>query len=248
MRKTLVLTGVFVLFAAAAASAQQPAPPKPYKPVAVTLPAAVNDAGLTKLRAQLSDAAKKRDRAALAKLIVGKGFFWARNGGNAADKKKSGVDNLSITHGLTNTDGAGWDMLAGYAEDPTAAPSPVAKGALCAPADPGFDEKALRALLDATQSDLLEWAYPVADGAEVRATPQSGAPVIDKLGLYFVRLVPDNSPAAAVASYVRVATPSGKSGYVPADALAPIGNDQLCYLKEAGAWKIGGYIGAGDAQ
>jgi hypothetical protein len=247
MRKTL-LTGAFALLAAASASAQQPAPPKPYKPVAVVLPAAVNDAGLTKLRAQLSDAAKKRDRAALTKLVVGKGFFWARNGGNAADKKKSGIDNLSVTLGLTTKDGAGWDMLAGYAEDPTAAPSPGSKGVLCAPADPGFDEKALRTLLESTQSDLLEWAYPVADGTEVHATPQDSAPVIDKLGLYFVRLVPDNSPAAAVASYVRVAAPSGKSGYVPADALAPIGNDQLCYVKDAGTWKIGGYIGAGDAQ
>jgi hypothetical protein len=248
MRHSVSLAGAFVLVAMSGAFAQQPAAPKPYKPVAVTLPAAVNDASLTKLRTQLGDAAKKRDRATLTKLIVGKGFFWARNAGNAADKKKSGIDNLSVTLGLNNTDGAGWDMLAGYAEDPTAAPSPVAKGVLCAPADPSFDEKALRALLESTQSDLLEWAYPLADGTEVHATPQSGAPAIDKLGLYFVRLVPDNSPAAAVASYVRVATPSGKSGYVPADALAPIGNDQLCYVKDVGGWTIGGYIGAGDAQ
>lgn len=30
------------------------------------------------------------------------------------------------------------------------------------------------------------------------------------------------------------------------DAIAPIGNDQLCYVKEAGDWKIGGYVGTGD--
>jgi len=32
------------------------------------------------------------------------------------------------------------------------------------------------------------------------------------------------------------------------DSIAPIGNDQICYVKDAGGWKIGGYIGGGDSQ
>ena len=32
-------------------------------------------------------------------------------------------------------------------------------------------------------------------------------------------------------------------GYVPADALSPLGNDQLCYVKDATGWKIGGFVG-----
>ncbi len=31
---------------------------------------------------------------------------------------------------------------------------------------------------------------------------------------------------------LRVVTPSGKTGFVPAEALSPLGNDQLCYSKE----------------
>ena len=38
-------------------------------------------------------------------------------------------------------------------------------------------------------------------------------------------------------------TPTGKTGFIPAFALAPLGNDQLCYRKEADGWKIIGYIG-----
>ena len=42
--------------------------------------------------------------------------------------------------------------------------------------------------------------------------------------------------------------PSGKTGYVSIDAIAPMGNDQLCYVNEGGSWKIGGYIGGGEPQ
>ncbi len=50
------------------------------------------------------------------------------------------------------------------------------------------------------------------------------------------------------APYLRIVTPSGKAGFVSADAVAPIGNDQICYVKDGGAWKIGGYIGSGEPQ
>ena len=40
-----------------------------------------------------------------------------------------------------------------------------------------------------------------------------------------------------------IVTPSGKTGFVPAEALNPLGNDQLCYSKEGGGWKISGVIG-----
>jgi hypothetical protein len=39
------------------------------------------------------------------------GFFWLRENGDRADKRKSGVDNLAGALGLHNKDGAGWDML-----------------------------------------------------------------------------------------------------------------------------------------
>lgn len=227
---------------------QAPAPTKPYKVVPITLPGPSTDPTLDAFRGQVAAAIKRKERAALAPLVVAKGFFWDRENGDGADRKKSGLDNLAVALGLNNKEGAGWDMLAGYAEDPSVSPSSQHKGAMCAPADPGFAGKDFNALLDATQTEPSDWGFPVSDGVEVRSAPQTTAPVTEKLGLHFVRVIPDTSPAGASATTLKVVTPGGKTGYVAADSIAPIGNDQLCYVKENGAWKIGGYIGGGDAQ
>ena len=232
--------------AAAQNRSSQPAPTAPYKPVAIVLPQPMTDASFEAMRKQLGEAAKRKDRAAMAPLVVAQGFFWDRDGRNAADKRKFGFANLSAALGLANKEGAGWDILTGYAEDPTASPSPTHTGAICAPADPAFDAKAFAELIKTTNTDATEWGYPVSPGLEVHATAQATGPVIDKLGLHFVRIVPET--ASEQPSYMRIATPSGKSGYVSIDSIAPIGNDQICYVKEGGAWKIGGYIGGGEPQ
>ena len=232
--------------AAAQTKQQLPAPAKPYKPVALTLPQPVGDVGFEDLRKQVTAAAQKKDRAALAKLVATKGFFWERDSGDAADKRKSGADNLAMALGLAKKDGAGWDMLASFADDPTGAPSPDHTGAICAPADPAFNGPEFEALLKATQTDVSDWGYPVSAGLDVHAAPQANAPVIDKLALNFVRVMPD--AAAAAPSYLRIVTPAGKIGFVTADSIAPLGNDQICYIKDGTGWKIGGYIGGGDPQ
>jgi hypothetical protein len=221
-----------------------PAPARPYKALAIMPPKDISDAELNALRGQIGEAAKRRDRAALARLVVARGFFWERENGDSADKRKSGIDNLAAGLGLNNKHSVGWDILAGYAEDPIASASPAHKGAVCAPADPEFDGKAFDDLLRSTQTEATEWGYPVSAGIEVHTAPQANAPVIEKLGLNFVRVMPEARPASA--AYLRVATPGGKTGYVSVDAIAPLGNDQICYVKEAGSWKIGGYIGGGE--
>jgi hypothetical protein len=100
--------------------------------------------------------------------------------------------------------------------------------------------------MQATKTDPDEWAYPVSTDVEVRAIPQPSGAVIDKLTLAFVRVMPEGGPNAP--TFLRVVTPGGKTGYVSVDSVAPIGNDQVCYVKDAGGWKIGGYIGGGDSQ
>ena len=232
--------------AAAEKRAQPPAPAMPYKPVTISLPKPVNDESFDAMRKQLGEAAQRKDRAVMARLVVGHGFFWQRENRNAANKRKSGFDNLSAALGLDNKEGAGWEILSGYAEDPTASPSPNHTGALCAPAEPAFDAKEFAELIKATNSDVTEWGYPVSAGLEVNASPQASAPVIDKLGLHFVFIIPETTSGPP--SYTRIATPSGKTGYVSIDSIAPIGNDQVCYVKDGGAWKIGGYIGGGEPQ
>lgn len=248
IRPVLVAAAVLLAgpIAGTAQTAQPPGPAQAYKPVAVALPKPIADASFDAMRKQLAEAAQRKDRAALARLVVDQGFFWERQGGSGADKRRFGIDNLATALSLNNKDGAGWDILSGYADDPSASPSPKHKGAVCAPADPAFDAQAFGEILKATQSDASEWGYPVSAGIEVHAAPQANAAVIDRLGLAFVRVSPEAAPVSA--AYLRIVTPGGKTGYVSVDTVAPIGNDQICYVKDAGGWKIGGYIGGGEAQ
>ena len=230
--------------------AQTPTPPPmqapapgPYTPVAITLPPAVNDPSFDAFRQRLAEIAQKKDRAALARLVAAS-FFWIPEDSDLADKRKSGIDNLAKALGLDGTDAIGWDALAAYAAESTAMADPQRKGVFCAPAEPLFDEKAADELANATHTDAADWVFPLRDGIEVRATAKPDAPVIDKLGLYLVRALADDSPANAVlASFVKVMLPSGKIGYVPVEAVLPIGGEQLCYVKDASGWKIAGFLG-----
>ena len=220
------------------------APPKPYKPVTIKLPTAVTDASFVAFRKQLGTIAEKKDRAALAKLVAAS-FFFVNGEKDAADKKKPGIDNLAKALSLDGKDSAaGWATLGEYAKEPTAEPDEEHKGVLCAPADPAFDENAAEALAKQTQTDPGDWGYPVKDGVEVRSAAKPDAPVTDKLGLYLVRVYPDDSPAAAVQGpdFIRVVLPSGKVGYVGGDQLLSLGNEQLCYVKDGASWKIAGFI------
>jgi hypothetical protein len=223
-----------------------PTPAAPYKPVMIAPPKPMTDESFEAMRKQLGEAAQRKDRAGMARLVVAQGFFWQRDNRNAADKRKSGFDNLSAALGLNNKEGAGWEILSGYAEDPTASPSPNHNGALCAPAEPAFDGKELDNLIMTTKTDVTEWGYPVSAGIDVHATAQASAPVIDKLGLHFVRIMPETTSNPP--SYMRIAMPGGKTGYVSIDSIAPIGNDRLCYVMDGDAWKIGGYVGGGEPQ
>jgi hypothetical protein len=227
--RRIVLTSIVALslipFAAAQAQQQQilplkpppPAPIKPYPAVAAAPPQPYNDPGFQDFHKQLAEIAAKKDRAALAKLIVAQGFFWIQDK-DLANKSKSGIDNLAKAIDLDDKDGSGWDAVASFASDPTASELPDHKGTFCAPADPNIDSKAFQALAEATQTDPSEWGYPLKDGLQVRSEA--------------------NPPM-----FLHVATPSGKSGYIPIDSIAPLGGDEMCYTKDAGGWKITGYFG-----
>jgi hypothetical protein len=223
-----------------------PAPIKPYAPVPITLPLEFNDPSFIAFRKSLGDIAQHKDRTALAKLIVAKGFFWLQDK-DLADPGKPGIDNLAKAIDLDSKSGSGWEIIAEAADEQTAAEYPPQKGTFCAPAPPGFDRQAFATLLQATgtEADMAEWGFPIDNGAEVRAEAKPTAPVIDKMGLYFVRVLPDTAPAdpTAASSFLHVALPSGKTGYVAIAAIAPLATDRICYVKDASGWKITGYIG-----
>src|SRR5439155_18041924 len=105
---------------------------------------------------------------------------------------------------------------AAYAAEATVMADPQRKGVFCAPAEPVFDEKAADELANVTQTDAADWAFPIRDGIEVRAAAKQDAAVVDKLGLYLVRVLPDDSPVNAVfAAFVKVMTSPDTVGYLP---------------------------------
>lgn len=221
-----------------------PPPIKPYQPVAVAPPAVYADPSLADFRKQLSGVVAKKNRTALAGMVVAHDFFWIQDH-DLADKHKAGIDNLAKAIDLDAKDGSGWDVLNGYANEPTAAELPEQKGIVCAPAPPGIDAKAFQTLVEATGTDPAEWGYPTNGGIDVHAAAQSNSPVIEKLGMILIRVLPDSSqPTNPDQPFLlHVATPSGKSGYIDAQQLSPLGGDEMCYTKDASGWKIAGYIG-----
>ena len=80
------------------------APPKPYPPVPVTLPTTVTDPSFDAFRKDVTAIAQRKDRAALSKLVLAKGFFWERDDGKPAPKK-SGMDILVQALDLGARDG-----------------------------------------------------------------------------------------------------------------------------------------------
>ena len=224
------------------------APIAPYQPLAVKMPTPSTDATFAAFRKQLADVAKRKDRNALAKLVVGQGFFWESESGDKADKKKPAVANLEqAIGGFSGANAQGWDVLAQAAEDPTVEPLPDHAGVMCGPAGPEIDGQAFEALVKQTGTEPGDWAFPVAPDLEVRGAGQPNAPVIEKLGLHLIRVIADQPPANApqtAPTFIRIVTPSGKTGFVAVEGISPIGFDQLCYVKDAGGWKITGFSAA----
>jgi hypothetical protein len=219
------------------------APIKPYTAVPITPPTLFDDASFIAFRQNLGDVAEHKDRAALGKLVVATGFFWIQDK-DLADPSQSGIDNLAKALDLDSKNEVGWDTLAEAAAEPTAAEPPQHKGIFCAPAPPGFDPQAFVKLLQATETDATEWVYPIDNGVEVRGAGKPDAQVVDKIGLYFVRVLPDSTPPDPGAPpFLHVALPNGKTGFVSATVIAALAADQICYTKDADGWKIAGFVG-----
>lgn len=228
----------------------EPAPPKPYKPVSVKPPkAAASDASFDAFRKKLEDVAHSKDKEALKALIAAKVFHLDSEGADKADKDKAGIDYFSELLDLDGGETFGWDSLVAAARDPTADLLENHQGVICGPGSPSYDEKAFEKLLESTGTDEFEWAYAAAP-TEVRAADKPDAPVLEKVGVILLRILPaqgqaeDDPQSDAQSDRIPVVVPSGKTGYVPGTALKPLTTDQLCYAKEGGSWKIVGYVGA----
>jgi hypothetical protein len=232
------------------AAAATTAPQKPYQPVAVTLPAAPADESFVLFRAELAAVAERRVYGELARLVA-RGFFWERDFGGGHDSRRSGIDNLAAALRLERADGGGWTALAGFAAETTAASLEARPGVICGPGRPQFDQAEFGLLLDRTRSDAGDWAYPRTNGLDVRAAAKVDATAIEILGRHFVRVLRTERPPGdqdpARSGWVQVATPSGRTGFVPPDSLHSAAPERLCYSKDiTGRWRITGYVAGGE--
>jgi hypothetical protein len=225
------------------------APPrlsKPYRPVAITPPAASDDASFIAFRAALAAAVKTRIYAGLAPLVVAQGFFWERDFSQAFDPRKPAVDNLAAAVALEQGNGTGWHALAAFAAEATVEPLDSRPGTLCAPARPAYDSVAFSRLLDTTYTTGADWAYPRADETPVYTAPDTDSAKAGALTLHFVRLMGITGAAATPerSRWTRIALPDGELGFVAPGGLTSLTAERLCYAKDPlGVWRIAGYIG-----
>ena len=99
------------------------------------------------------------------------------------------------------------------------------------------------------EDDLGERSEWVMLHGIVPANPDGAYPLLSGIDAFGKTVFNHLQMAAFLAEWApRVVTPAGKIGFVSVDSVAPIGNDQICYVKDAGGWKIGGYVGGGDSQ
>jgi hypothetical protein len=214
-------------------------PPKPYRPVAIALPAVSADASFEAFRRALAAVAKGRVYAELARLVEPQGFFWERDFARAFDARKPAVDNLAAAIRLEHADGIGWETLAAFAAEEAVEPLVSRPGMVCAPAPPRYDVAAFARMLDETHGADLDWTYPRADRTPVRAAPQAGAAVVGTLGLHFVRRLGFDAGNL----WPQVVTPAGKVGFVAPGSLLSLASERLCYGKNTlGRWSITGFI------
>src|SRR6185503_17029526 len=124
--------------------------------------------------------------------------------------KKPGIENFAKAVSLDNKDGSGWDMVIGFAADPTAAPYPEKKDTICAPAEPTFDDKEFEALIKSTGTQDGDWGFLTQPNVEMRSAGQPNSAVVEKLGMHFVRVMEDGAAPSGDNPMIKIVAPSGK--------------------------------------
>lgn len=246
---TAVRTSIGEQHALAQTGKPLPPPPKPYSAVALTLPRPLADASFETFRKELAAIVKRRSQADLVKLVVAQGFFWERDFGGSFEAEKSSADNFLRAFHFGMERGDPWQRLAAISAERAVSHHPQHRGLVCAPGEPTSNEAALDRLYDATKTDGLDWAFPLAPSTPVRAGPRADAPITGTLKLHFVWKLghtgPENEPEPLANYWVQVVMPSGKTGYVAPGSLATRFAERLCFGKDA-RWRIAGYVGGGD--
>ena len=173
------------------------APPAPYTALAVAPPKPYTDPSLAAFRKELAAVAQKKDRAALAKLVLAQDFFWLKE----ERQRRRQEDRHRGARDRAEPRGQGRLGLgdARASSPPTRPPHPIRTARTrCA-------RRPARSSRPTDLEKLVERPRPIsATGASPprrtsRCTPprRPNAPVIEKLGMIFVRVMPDIAPNAS---------------------------------------------------
>jgi hypothetical protein len=210
----------------------------------------VTDPSLATFRGKLDTIAKARDLNAM-KGLLGPSFFWERDFGGGYDANASPMQNLTVALSLDDAElepeykGSGWRRLRAIVASEmfvagkhgNDAEGSVTVKATCGPTAPTYDESAI--------DDVLIWGY-VLGRTDAYAKPSAASAKIGRLENEAVEVIEPASEELGHAEFAKVKLPTGKPGWVPSAAIRSFVEEQLCFQKLNGSWKIVGYIGGGD--
>lgn len=239
----------------AALGVTQPASAQGYPrfPVATANPLAAHE-GFQAFLAELRQAVARRDKAALERHLAGDAFF-ERDHGGIVRQDAGAFDNFKALFQLNEDELAaeyrdiGWHRLEDALAVHSVGAHPAGLQAWCAPGfvAPAVEEKMAKFAERLGSDYAFEWGHVPADQVNVRSRPATGAAVVGALSSEAVRVLDwQPLPGAGGRTWIKVRTPSGRTGYVVEGFVTSFVPERLCFAERDGAWKIVGYIGGGD--
>jgi hypothetical protein len=260
MNKTVAYVAALLAALPALGSAASAETRPSYPQVRVELlPSFTPDAAFEKFRKQFVEAVANKDANALSALVA-PGFVWTVNNAlaNDYDPGRDSQHNFRVVFGFRAAgkdvdgnveNGPYWSVLESFAKDNTFYHLPDSGNRVCSPtgativSDEVYERASTR--VEAAMEGA-QWLFAVRS-VPVAKAPDDKGPPIAKLGVEAFPVISTHPENADTPTHYQVLLPSGRSGWIPADAARPLQTDRLCYSPTAnGDWKIGIYDSAGE--
>ena len=210
------------------------------------------DEAFEKFRKQFTSAVDSKDLNALSALVA-PGFVWTVNGMLATDydPARDAQHTFRVVFGFrvlgNDADGGVeggpfWNILKSFADDDSFNQISDSGNLVCSPntasaVNAEVYERAAGRVEEAFEG--AEWVFLLRSTPVAKAPDDKGTP-IGKLGIEAVPVISTYPEKANVATHLEILLPSGRRGWIPANAARPMQGDRLCYvLAPSGEWKIG---------
>lgn len=239
----------------------------PYAAVKVQVEEAYKpDAAFEQMRKAFIDATRQKDANALFAL-VSPGFTWTADGALAgdADPGRSPLHNFKVLFGFRAfgkdtdggvSDGPYWDDLSDFAADDSFYTVDQGPGIVCSPMAANVDDEdkldQARRKIE-TGGDVADWYFVGRDTKVFKSPDDKGLPVATLSKQAFPVL--GTAPAARAGqpapepTHYEVLLPTGKTGWIAAEAARPLESSRLCFAKTArGDWAIAQYDGLANDE